>query len=105
MSGGAAAAAAAAAVAGLRRAPMTAGLCVLDLSGLGLGDAGIAALAPCLARAPYLRSLSLADNRVRDPGAAELAAALKLNSGLTHLNLSWNGLRSSAPALADALRV
>lgn len=59
------------------RTPWLAALTELDLSGLQLGDAGLAAFAKT-ARLPALRKLILSDNGITDAGAAALAKATEL---------------------------
>jgi hypothetical protein len=54
----------------------------LDLSGLGLGDAGAVAMAEVLKGNPALGELSLADNGIGQEGAAALADALQHNTAL-----------------------
>lgn len=60
-----------------RFAPRLAGVTELDMSGLQLGDAGLAAFAKA-AELPALRKLILSDNGITDAGAAALAAAAGL---------------------------
>ncbi|KAI8475977.1 MAG: hypothetical protein J3K34DRAFT_516896 [Monoraphidium minutum] len=77
----------------------------LDLSGLGLGNAGANDIAETLAADPPLRRLVLADNAVGMEGAAALAAALRTNDALQELDISSNEFDDAAAgALADAAR-
>jgi uncharacterized protein (TIGR02996 family) len=69
----------------------------LDLSGLGIGDAGLAAFA-ALAQFPALRKLILSDNAISDAGATELAAAEGLPR-LETLYLFQNTVGSACAAL------
>src|SRR5262249_10659708 len=73
----------------------------LDLSGLGIGDAGLAALAAS-AEFPALRKLILSDNAISDAGATELAAAEGLPR-LETLYLFQNMVGSACAALRRML--
>ncbi len=64
--------------------PWLVALTELDLSGLGLGDAGVSAFART-ARLPALRKLLLNDNGISDAGAAALAGA----TGLPRLDTAY----------------
>jgi len=76
--------------AGLRKAPNSA-LGELCLGSNGVGDAGAAAIAECLASPDSaLRRLSLCNNHIGDVGAAALAAALAKNTMLEELDLWGN---------------
>ncbi|GBF95349.1 hypothetical protein Rsub_07777 [Raphidocelis subcapitata] len=94
------------AAAALARVPEVLGeMDTLDLSGLGLGNAGACDVAETLKADPPLRRLVLADNGIGLEGAAALAEALRTNSTLQELDLSSNEFDDAAAgALADATR-
>lgn len=80
-------------------APWIATVKELDLSGLQLGDSGLAAFAKT-ARFPALHKLILSDNRISDAGAAALASATGLPS-LETLYLFANPIGDRARAALE----
>lgn len=54
----------------------------LDLTGLGIADAGAMGMARVLEQSPGLRRVVLADNKIGEEGGAALAAAMTLNTTL-----------------------
>jgi len=76
----------------------------LDLTGLGLGDAVVAALAKVLPRLEPIEALLLQDNRLTDASlTAVCVAACRDMPGLTALNLSGNEMDASAAELRHSL--
>jgi len=71
----------------------------LDLSGAGLADADVSAIAAALASNTKLRSLVLFDNAITDIGGTALRDALVTNATIRNVNLRSN------PGLGEALRL
>ncbi|OQS01432.1 hypothetical protein ACHHYP_00778 [Achlya hypogyna] len=63
---------------------------VLDLSNAYLGDEGCAAVCRLLRQYPHKRVLDLRGNRIAADGVVHLAAFLKHDTLITHVNLEWN---------------
>ena len=83
------------------------GLRVLDLSDVGLGGAGMAALTDVLGRNRGIESLDLGRNGLGGDGGGvpHLAEVVELNSSITHLGLTYNGIkRSDCVTLLEAIR-
>ncbi|XP_056335757.1 NACHT, LRR and PYD domains-containing protein 3-like [Danio aesculapii] len=78
----------------------------LNLSGNKIEDLGVKRLSDGL-KDPHckLKILRLTDCTITDEGCADLASALKLNSHLTELDLTWNTLGDSGvKRLSDGLK-
>ncbi|CAK4078893.1 unnamed protein product [Aphanomyces euteiches] len=80
---------------------------ILDLSNAYLGDDGCADIVRILRQYPRKTVLDLRGNRIQADGACILAAMLKTNVTLVHVNLEWNcigvldhGMEALASALA-----
>ena len=75
-------------------------------NGCRVSDSGVALLSQVLAVNSSLTSLNLSVNGIGDSGAASLSQALAVNSCLTYLNLSENSIGdSAATSLSQALAV
>jgi len=75
----------------------------LDLSGKGLGDRVIGALAKILPRVPEVQRLSVADNRLTDASLVPLCEAVLEMPHLTALDLSNNKVDESADIIREYL--
>lgn len=91
-----------------RPPPFFAAVTELNLAGCGLGDLGVAALAPGIACMPSLARLGLGRNGLTDAGVRALAPHLSRLSELRSLTLSSNDIssrvfvqRARDPALAS----
>ncbi|KAF0686082.1 Aste57867_22047 [Aphanomyces stellatus] len=79
----------------------------LDLSNAYIGDEGCADVVRILRQYPMKKVLDLRGNRIQADGLCFLAAMLKTNLSLAHVNLEWNcigvldhGMEALASALA-----
>jgi hypothetical protein len=78
--------------------------CAIDAHTLGID--GVKALADALKVNSTITSIDLSYNNVGDDGAKALADVLKVNSTTTSIDLSYNNVDvAGAKALADALKV
>jgi Ran GTPase-activating protein (RanGAP) involved in mRNA processing and transport len=75
----------------------------LNLSANRIGDPGALALAAAIKVNCFLHTLVLSDNKICDPGAVAIAEALLVNSTIKSLNLAQNNISDEGGAAFSEL--